>query len=69
VTSLNCQFPAAFILIASGLANHGKSSARPIPFCHLDIAGSALEDGDWAFGKPTGVPIVSLTARYLLERV
>jgi leucyl aminopeptidase len=51
------------------MANHGKASTNPIPFSHIDIAGSALEDGDWTFGKPTGVPIVSLTARYLLERV
>jgi len=63
MTARGHQFPAAFILIASGLANHGKASAHPIPFSHLDIAGSALEDGDWTFGKPTGVPIVSLTAR------
>jgi len=68
-TARGHQFPAAFIIIASGLAAHGVDSSHPIPFSHLDIAGSACEDDDYQFGKPTAAPLVALTARYVLDRV
>ncbi|KAJ2357138.1 hypothetical protein H4S02_012603, partial [Coemansia sp. RSA 2611] len=40
------QYPAAFIIRASGLDKHSLSAgaAAAIPFVHVDIAGSA-EDG------------------------
>ena len=50
------QYPFAFLDIAAGL--RGGS----LPFIHIDIAGAAVEDGDWQFGRPTGVPILSLAA-------
>ncbi|WP_437639541.1 aminopeptidase [Sorangium sp. So ce854] len=50
------QFPFAFLDIASGL----KGST--LPFIHLDIGGVSVESVDWQFGRPTGVPIPSLTA-------
>ena len=50
------QFPFAFIDIASGLRG------ADVPFVHLDIGGVAMDPPDWQFGKPTGNPIVSLTA-------
>eukprot|EP00005_Dracoamoeba_jomungandri_P001967 CAMPEP_0174261360 /NCGR_PEP_ID=MMETSP0439-20130205/11383_1 /TAXON_ID=0 /ORGANISM="Stereomyxa ramosa, Strain Chinc5" /LENGTH=537 /DNA_ID=CAMNT_0015345819 /DNA_START=63 /DNA_END=1676 /DNA_ORIENTATION=- len=63
------QFPAALLLIASGLNNHGRDSSHPLCFSHLDIAGAACVGGDFQFGKPTATPIVALTARYLLDRL
>ncbi|MEO0436757.1 MAG: leucyl aminopeptidase family protein [Pseudomonadota bacterium] len=59
------QFPAAFLLAVSGLDRHGSDSESPIPFCHLDIAGSACEGGDWQFGKPTAAPLMALVGAYL----
>jgi leucyl aminopeptidase len=59
------QFPMAFLAIASGLDEHGGDSARPLPFTHLDIAGSFTEGGDWQFGRPTGAPVAALCAALL----
>jgi leucyl aminopeptidase len=50
------QFPFAFLDIAAGLRG-GK-----IPFVHLDIGGTAVEQADWQFGKPTGTPVATLLA-------
>lgn len=55
------QTPAAFIMMASGLVNHGSNSAKPIKFTHLDIAGSA-GDHPWT---PTGAPILALAETHL----
>lgn len=42
--STNCrrghQGPAAFIIMASGLDNHGSDSAIPLKFTHLDVFGN-----------------------------
>lgn len=56
------QFPAAFLDIASGLqAENAKAApAAQIPFLHIDVAGSAIGPGGWAFGVPTGAPILAL---------
>jgi len=62
------QFPAAFLITASGLIDHGKNSSHPIPFCHIDIAGSACIGG-YHTGTPTATPITALTARYVIDRV
>jgi len=35
------QFPAAFMMAVSGLDKHQLSSAQPLPYSHLDIAGSS----------------------------
>jgi leucyl aminopeptidase len=61
-TARGHQFPAAFLGIASGLAGHGGDSARPLPYAHVDIGGSAVEDGDWQHGRPTAAPVVALAA-------
>jgi leucyl aminopeptidase len=61
------QFPAAFLLRASGLEEHGTRSAKPLPYTHVDIAGSAVTDTDWAFGTPTGSPVVSFIARWCMQ--
>jgi leucyl aminopeptidase len=56
------QFPAAFLDIASGLQadNAALPVASRIPFLHIDVAGSAIGPGGWAFGVPTGAPILAL---------
>lgn len=65
-TSRGHQFPVAFLNIASGLDAHGGDSSQPLPYTHLDVAGSAVEKGQFQHGRPTGAPIVALT-RSLLE--
>ena len=59
------QFPMAFLSIASGLDEHGRESAQPISYTHIDIGGSATEGGDWQHGRPTGTPVVALSGLYL----
>eukprot|EP00117_Sycon_ciliatum_P050502 scpid56700/ scgid35639/ Putative aminopeptidase W07G4.4 len=58
------QFPAAFMAVASGLDKHGINSAHPLPYSHLDIAGSS---GPFP-GIPSGSPIVALVAKFLIGR-
>ncbi|XP_017770642.1 PREDICTED: putative aminopeptidase W07G4.4 [Nicrophorus vespilloides] len=56
------QGPAAFLLLSSGLEGHGSTHEKPIPYSHLDIAGSG---GD--FPNPaTGAPILALAKAFLL---
>lgn len=50
------QFPMAFLAIASGLVDGS------ICYTHLDIGGSATEGSDWAFGRPTGRPVLAFAA-------
>lgn len=57
------QIPAAFLIQVSRLDQHGIDSDRPIPFSHIDIAGSS---GPFP-GTPTGAPIGAFTFRYLQE--
>ena len=59
------QFPMAYLSKASGLDEHGLKSNHPLPYVHIDIAGSSVEGGDWQHGKPTAAPVVALVARYL----
>ncbi|MCE9791651.1 leucyl aminopeptidase family protein [Shewanella indica] len=65
VTARGHQYPAAFLLKASGLAQHGVKDAQPMAYSHLDIAGSATE-GDPLYGKPTAAPLLGLFA-YMTE--
>ncbi|MEE2001064.1 leucyl aminopeptidase family protein [Alkalimonas sp. MEB108] len=62
VTVRGHQFPMAFLVEASGLAAHGQYQAKPIPYLHLDIAGSGVDGGDWIHGKPSAAPIMALLA-------
>lgn len=66
VTARGHQYPAAFLLKASGLFEHGVNAAIPLAYTHLDIAGSATE-GDPLYGKPTASPLVGLY-QYLINR-
>ncbi|MGI2168766.1 M17 family metallopeptidase [Shewanella sp. MF05960] len=53
ITARGHQYPAAFLLKASGLLQ------TQLAFTHIDIAGSAVE-GDPLYGKPTANPLVAL---------
>ncbi|GGI72666.1 M17 family metallopeptidase [Shewanella gelidii] len=59
ITARGHQFPAAFLLVASGLDQHGLQSKTPLPYTHVDIAGSATE-GHPQYGSPTAAPLVGL---------
>lgn len=56
------QFPMAFLDIASGLSAHSAGSKTPIPYCHIDLAGSSLD----MRGVGTGSPIVPLYGHFLM---
>lgn len=64
VTARGHQFPMAFLAVASGLDKHGVDSHQPIPYVHVDIAGSGVEGGDWQHGKPTAASLASIYAAY-----
>jgi leucyl aminopeptidase len=66
ITARGHQYPAAFLLKASGLFDHGVTAPIPLAYMHLDIAGSATE-GDPLYGKPTASPLVGLY-QYLINR-
>ncbi|NVJ60489.1 MAG: leucyl aminopeptidase family protein [Gammaproteobacteria bacterium] len=61
------QFPMAFLSLAAGLDDHGQYSDQPIPYCHIDIAGSGVESGDWQHDKPTAAPLIALAGKYLAK--
>jgi leucyl aminopeptidase len=61
------QYPMAFLSIASGLEGHGLNSSSPIPYTHMDIAGSCIEADDWKLGRPTASPIAAIAAAYFRE--
>eukprot|EP00128_Syssomonas_multiformis_P007860 Colp12_sorted_trinity150504_noHs@987 len=62
MTARGHQYPAAFMIIASGLDKHGLSSARPLKYSHLDIAGSSLMWPD----IPSASPLLALAGAYVL---
>ncbi|UJR21470.1 hypothetical protein I4U23_024555 [Adineta vaga] len=64
-TSRGHQFPAAFLARVSGLDNHGRNSANPLRYTHLDIAGSGGELPH----SPTGRPIPALCQMFIADRV
>ncbi|KAJ8396923.1 hypothetical protein AAFF_G00012460 [Aldrovandia affinis] len=57
------QAPAAFLIMSSGLDKHGVDSDKPLPYSHIDIAGSS---GPFP-GVPTGAPILAMASRYILS--
>ena len=59
------QFPAAFLILASGLDEHGNASEKKLPYSHVDIAGSS---GPFP-GKPTGSPLPSFFNKFVLPRI
>ncbi|KAK2183773.1 hypothetical protein NP493_296g02047 [Ridgeia piscesae] len=64
MTDRGHQSPAAFLIMASGLDKHGLDSANMLPFCHLDIAGSAGQPPK----HPTGSPLVAFAHAFVLNR-
>lgn len=63
------QFPMAYLSVASGLDKHGAQSQHPLPYTHIDIAGSAVENLDWQHGKPTAASVSAFIACYVLPRL
>ncbi|KAI9496457.1 hypothetical protein BDB00DRAFT_808934 [Zychaea mexicana] len=68
MTNRGHQYPAGFMLIASGLDKHGLKDKKPIGFTHLDVAGSAEEMSavGWSIPRVTGSPVAALTGAFLL---
>ncbi len=60
MTARGHQFPMAFLDVTSGLDKHDLGSQNELPYIHIDIGGSAVENGDWQFGRPTGSPVLNL---------
>lgn len=65
ITARGHQFPMAFLALVSGLDKHDVNSEQPIPYIHVDIAGSGVEGGDWQHGKPSAAPIAALAATFI----
>lgn len=65
VTARGHQFPMAFLVVAAGLDPCSARSTQPLPYVHIDIAGSGVEGGDWQHGKPSAAPVCALAAHYL----
>lgn len=65
VTARGHQFPMAFLSLVSGLDKHDVNSEQPIPYIHIDIAGSGVEGGDWQHGKPSAAPVSALYGAFL----
>ncbi|KAJ2159845.1 hypothetical protein GGF46_002736 [Coemansia sp. RSA 552] len=69
LTDRGHQYPAAFLIKASGLDRHSLGAAgagEPIPFIHVDIAGSA-EDGcepGLGLGAITGSPVATFAGAF-----
>lgn len=59
------QFPMAFLSVVSGIDKHGKHSEKPLPYTHVDIAGSGVDTGDWQHGKPTATPLLTFAGCFL----
>ncbi|MFT6530047.1 MAG: leucyl aminopeptidase [Psychrosphaera sp.] len=65
VTARGHQFPMAFLSIVSGLDKHDVNDDQPLPYIHIDIAGSGVEGGDWQHGKPSAAPINALFGAFI----
>ncbi|MCY3160215.1 leucyl aminopeptidase family protein, partial [Acinetobacter baumannii] len=65
VTARGHQFPMAFLVVASGLDQQSATSLTPLPYVHIDIAGSGVDGGDWQHSKPSAAPVTTLAAAYL----
>ncbi len=59
------QFPMAFLNEVALLHEHGNNSDKPLPYIHIDIAGSGVEGGDWQHGKPTATPVLAFAGKFL----
>ncbi|EGN76294.1 leucyl aminopeptidase [Idiomarina sp. A28L] len=61
------QFPMAFLTEVALLNEHGNNSEKPLPYIHIDIAGSGVEGGDWQHGKPTATPVLAFAGKFLIR--
>ncbi|CEP18240.1 hypothetical protein [Parasitella parasitica] len=69
MTNRGHQYPAGFMLQASGLDKYGLDNKEiSIGYTHLDVAGSAETTGAvaWSLPRVTGSPVVALTGAFLL---
>ncbi|GAN08030.1 conserved hypothetical protein [Mucor ambiguus] len=69
MTNRGHQYPAGFMLQASGLDQYGLDNKEiSIGYTHLDVAGSAETTGAvaWSLPRVTGSPVVALAGAFLL---
>jgi len=64
-TARGHQTPAGFLILASGLDEHNLVSKTPLPYTHVDCAGSAGSIGS----LPTAAPLLMFAAKYILPRL
>lgn len=64
-TARGHQFPMAFLSIVAGLDKHDLDSDQPLPYVHIDIAGSGVDGGDWQHGKPSAAPVSALVKTFI----
>jgi leucyl aminopeptidase len=60
------QGPAAFLIMGSGLDEHGIDSKHPLKYTHIDMAGG---EGPPYPSVPWGSPVAALASRYVVPRV
>jgi leucyl aminopeptidase len=68
-TTRGHQFPAAFMITASGLDKHGLNASQneQIPYTHLDIAGGSTDHArGWGIERANGRPLASLVGAFVL---
>ncbi|KAG2200681.1 hypothetical protein INT47_005837 [Mucor saturninus] len=70
MTNRGHQYPAGFMLIASGLDKHGINTESPIGYTHVDIAGSAelMSAIGWSLPRVTGSPVAAFTDAFLTRQ-
>jgi len=69
LTNRGHQYPAGFMLIASGVEKYGLANKeKRLGYTHLDIAGSAetMSSVGWSLPTVTASPLPALTAAFLL---
>ncbi|KAI8970779.1 hypothetical protein BDB01DRAFT_839886 [Pilobolus umbonatus] len=70
MTNRGHQYPAGFMLQASGLDKYGLNNKEHIHigYTHLDIAGAAEVSSavGWSLPRVTGAPVAALTGAFLL---
>ncbi|KAI9475531.1 MAG: hypothetical protein EXX96DRAFT_573654 [Benjaminiella poitrasii] len=68
MTNRGHQYPAGFMLQASGLDKHGIDAEVKLGYTHVDIAGSAETTSavGWSLPRVTGSPILALSGAFLL---
>lgn len=69
LTNRGHQYPAGFMLIASGLDKHTLGDAQPLGYTHLDVAGSAetMSAVGWSLTRTTGSPVPALVGAFLFQ--